>query len=171
MEPTSVASRHEGSRAATTIAIALSGAVLGACIGWVIAEAGIQGGSVSTTDEETYFVSSVIILGAIGGLIGAGLGAIVAKNHPVVSVRTLLRSTALVVFLIGLMFAAFLNHGCQARAPADAPGIQRGLLTRCVEPDPRVAVRLALAIGAVVIALTLLILERVISPRGSKAER
>ena len=167
MESTPPASRHPGSRAATTVAIALTGAAIGACIGWAVAEAGIQGGSVSASGEARYFISSVLILGAVGGLIGAGVGAIVARSHPVVSARTLLRATALVVLLVGLAFALFLDHGCHAWVPADEPGGPPGLLVRCAEPDQRVAVRLALGIGAAVIALTLLILERVIPARGS----
>ena len=162
MQPTPVAVRDPGSRAATTIAIASVGTALGAGIGWIVAEAGIQGGSVSTSDEARYFVSSVVILGAVGGLIGAGLGAIVAKNHPVVRTTTLLRATAVAVFVVGLAFALFLNHGCRAWGPADEPGLPTGLLVRCAEPDQRVPMRLALGIGAAVVALTLLVVERVI---------
>jgi hypothetical protein len=171
MKPSTVASRDQGSRAATTIAIALAGAAIGACIGWGVAEVGIQGGSVSTGDETRYFISSVLILGAIGGLIGAGLGAVVGRSHRVVRVRTLLRATALAILLVGLVFALFLNHGCHAWVPTDEPGVPAGLSVRCVEPDQRVPMRLAIGIGAAVVALTLLILERVISARGSAGGR
>ena len=146
-------------------------AALGACIGWAVAEAGIHGGSVSPSDEARYFISSVLVLGAVGGLIGSGLGVISAKNHPVVSVRTLLRVTALAVLLVGLMFALLLNHGCRAWVPGDEPGSPSGLLVRCAEPDQRIAVRSALGLGAVVMALMLLILEqRVVSVRGSEGD-
>ncbi len=162
MQPIPVAVRDPGSRAATTIAAALVGTALGAGIGWIVAEAGIQGGSVSTGDEGRYFVSSVVILGAVGGLIGTGLGAIVGKNHPVVRTTTLLRATALAIFVVGLAFALFLNHGCRTWGPSDEPGVPAGLLVRCTEPDQRVPLRLAFGIGATVVAVTLLVIDRVI---------
>src|SRR5262249_39566394 len=104
-----VAPSSRGSAAATTVAGTLIGAGLGLLVGWAVAEARILGGHVDPNGRTTYFVSAVLICGAVGGLLGTAVGAGVARSHPAVGTRTLLRTTALVVATAGLLFAWLLN--------------------------------------------------------------
>ena len=152
------------------IAVALVGTAIGLLVGWGNAEARIRGGP-ALQSETTYFVSAVFTFGAVGGLIGLGLGALVARSHPVVSTRALLRGTAFWVLGVGLVFAVFLRNGCHAWVPVSEQGVPNGLLVRCVDEDRRVAIRIAIGVGAAVVALSLFVLERELSARRSDARR
>ena len=87
-----VAPSARGSAAATMAAGTLIGVGLGLLAGWAVAEARILGGHVEADDRTVFFVSAVLILGAVGGLLGTAIGARVARNHPSLSSKTRARA-------------------------------------------------------------------------------
>jgi hypothetical protein len=163
----SVSGEAEGSPVATTLTGTLIGAGAGLLVGWIIGEARILGGHVYPDDRTTFFVSAVLVAGAVGAIIGTSFGVLVARKHPVVRTRTLLRGTAFVIAGVGLSFAVFLNDGCRQWVPDNEPGVTPGLLYRCANVDHRMGWRLSIGITGVVVAIALLFLDRAISSTRS----
>ena len=166
----SVSAEADGSPVATTLTGTLIGGGVGLLVGWIIAEARILGGHVYPDDRTTFFVSSVLVAGAVGAIIGTSVGVLVARKHPAVRTRMLLRGTAFVVAGVGLSFAVFLNDGCRQWVPDNEPGVTPGLLYRCVNVDHRMGWRLSIGITAVAVAIALLFLDRAISSMRSVDE-
>jgi hypothetical protein len=151
--------RDRGTRVATTIAFTLIGLATGVAVGWVrapIAYANTEG----YESEFRVFATRMLAGGIVGAVLATAVGSWIAASRPFVSVRRLESGTAISLLVIGFAVAIFLTSGCNryVRIPPSA-GVRIDTYW-CAAPDTRTGLRLAIAGGAALLAVPLLLLAR-----------